>query len=182
MSDPAIWADVIEEFVRAGAPEEILYVSKPHIGTFRLVTMVMFIREEIERLGGEYRFETRVDGFDMEGEGTERRLRGLRLSTGETLPAERVILAVGHSARDTFEMLRDADVAMDAKPFSIGVRIEHPSLSLIQPVSAHTPGTICWVPLITSWFITRRMAGLCIRSACARADRSWRQRLKSDRS
>ncbi|MBS1070165.1 FAD-dependent oxidoreductase [Gluconobacter cerinus] len=127
VSDPRnLGRRVIEEFVRAGAPEEILYVSKPHIGTFRLVTMVMFIREEIERLGGEYRFETRVDGFDMEGEGTERRLRGLRLSTGETLPAERVILAVGHSARDTFEMLRDANVAMDAKPFSIGVRIEHP--------------------------------------------------------
>ncbi|AHK71626.1 putative FAD-dependent dehydrogenase [Gluconobacter oxydans DSM 3504] len=88
--------------------------------------MVMFIRAEIERLGGEYRFETRVEGFDMDGEGTERRLRGLRLSTGETLPAERVILAVGHSARDTFEMLRDAQVEMDAKPFSIGVRIEHP--------------------------------------------------------
>lgn len=127
VSDPRhLGRHVLEEFVRAGAPEEILTISKPHIGTFRLVTMVMFIRAEIERLGGEYRFETRVEGFDMDGEGTERRLRGLRLSNGETLPAERVILAVGHSARDTFEMLRDAQVEMDAKPFSVGVRIEHP--------------------------------------------------------
>ncbi|EHH69020.1 NAD(P)/FAD-dependent oxidoreductase [Gluconobacter morbifer] len=127
VSDPRhLGRRVLEEFVRAGAPEEILYLSKPHIGTFRLVSMVMFIRAEIERLGGEYRFETRVDGLETEGEGEDRRLRGLRLSTGETLAAERVILAVGHSARDTFVMLRDSGVAMDAKPFSIGVRIEHP--------------------------------------------------------
>ncbi|QDH17245.1 NAD(P)/FAD-dependent oxidoreductase [Swingsia samuiensis] len=127
VSDPRhLGRRVLEEFVRAGAPEEILYLSKPHIGTFRLVSMVMFIREEIERLGGEYRFETRVDGLDLEGSGHDRRVKALHLSTGETLPAERVVLAVGHSARDTFEVLRNLDVAMEAKPFSIGVRIEHP--------------------------------------------------------
>ncbi|MBS1087573.1 NAD(P)/FAD-dependent oxidoreductase [Gluconobacter wancherniae] len=127
VSDPRhLGRRVLEEFVRAGAPEEILFVSKPHIGTFRLVRMVMFIREEIERLGGEYRFDTRVDGIETQGEGEGRRIRSLNLSTGEVLPAERVILAIGHSARDSFEMLHQSGVAMDAKPFSIGVRIEHP--------------------------------------------------------
>ena len=127
VSDPRhLGRRVLEEFVRAGAPEEILFVSKPHIGTFRLVRMVMFIREEIERLGGEYRFDTRVDGIETQGEGDGRRIRALNLSTGEVLPAERVILAIGHSARDSFEMLHQSGVAMDAKPFSIGVRIEHP--------------------------------------------------------
>ncbi|GBD56602.1 NAD(P)/FAD-dependent oxidoreductase [Gluconobacter wancherniae] len=127
VSDPRhLGRRVLEEFVRAGAPEEILFVSKPHIGTFRLVRMVMFIREEIERLGGEYRFDTRVDGIETQGEGDARRIRALNLSTGEVLPAERVILAIGHSARDSFEMLHQSGVAMDAKPFSIGVRIEHP--------------------------------------------------------
>ncbi|MBS1061970.1 FAD-binding protein [Gluconobacter wancherniae] len=127
VSDPRhLGRRVLEEFVRAGAPEEILFVSKPHIGTFRLVRMVMFIREEIERLGGEYRFDTRVDGIETQGEGDARRICALNLSTGEVLPAERVILAIGHSARDSFEMLHQSGVAMDAKPFSIGVRIEHP--------------------------------------------------------
>lgn len=127
VSDPRfLGRKVLEEFVKAGAPEEILYLSKPHIGTFRLVTVVQSLRAQIEELGGEYRFETRVEGFDTEGEGDERRLRAVRLSTGETLPADRVILAVGHSARDTFAMLDTLGVEMKAKPFSIGVRIEHP--------------------------------------------------------
>lgn len=127
VSDPRfLGRKVLEEFVKAGAPEEILYLSKPHIGTFRLVTVVQSLRAQIEELGGEYRFETRVEGFDTEGEGDERRLRAVCLSTGETLPADRVILAVGHSARDTFAMLDTLGVEMKAKPFSIGVRIEHP--------------------------------------------------------
>ncbi|BAT18874.1 NAD(P)/FAD-dependent oxidoreductase [Asaia bogorensis] len=130
VSDPRhLGRKVMEEFVKAGAPEEILYVSKPHIGTFRLVSMVEHIRAEIERLGGEYRFGVRVDGLRTEGE--PRRLTGLVLSNGSTLDTDRAILAVGHSARDTFEMLRDAGVAMVPKPFSIGVRIEHPQ-SLID--------------------------------------------------
>lgn len=130
VSDPRhLGRKVMEEFVKAGAPEEILYVSKPHIGTFRLVSMVEHIRAEIERLGGEYRFGVRVDGLVTEG--TPRRLKGVVLSDGMTLETDRAILAVGHSARDTFEMLRDAGIPMQAKPFSIGVRIEHPQ-SLID--------------------------------------------------
>ncbi|GGC67539.1 hypothetical protein GCM10011504_51870 [Siccirubricoccus deserti] len=118
---------VLREFVRSGAPEEILYISKPHIGTFRLVTMVESIRAEIERLGGEYRFGTRVVDLLIEPDpdGT-RRLRGVVLEGGETLAASQVVLAIGHSARDSFAMLRDRGVFLEAKPFSIGVRIEHP--------------------------------------------------------
>ncbi len=118
---------VLVEFVKAGAPEEILTEAHPHIGTFRLVTMVMSIRETIESLGGEYRFQTRVEDFDIAtaGDGT-RQLRGLMLSNGEYLPAAHVIVAVGHSARDTFHALYDKGVHAEAKPFAIGVRIEHP--------------------------------------------------------
>ncbi len=118
---------VLVEFVKAGAPEDILTEAHPHIGTFRLVTMVMSMRETIERLGGEYRFQTRVDDFDIATAPDEtRQLQGLHLSTGEYLPASRVILAVGHSARDTFHALHDRGVHVEAKPFAIGVRIEHP--------------------------------------------------------
>ena len=118
---------VLAEFVKAGAPEEILYVSKPHIGTFRLVSMVEHIRAEIEALGGEYRFGARVDDLIIETatDGT-RRLRGLVLADGEVIEADHAILALGHSARDSFAMLQARGIAMQAKPFSIGVRIEHP--------------------------------------------------------
>ena len=118
---------VLTEFVKAGAPDDILTEAHPHIGTFRLVTMVMSMRETIESLGGEYRFGTRVDDFTVEEDtaGT-RRLVGLHLSTGEYLPASHVIMAVGHSARDTFQVLYDRGVHIEAKPFAIGVRIEHP--------------------------------------------------------
>ncbi len=118
---------VMHEFVLAGAPEEILYVSKPHIGTFRLVSMIEKMRATIESLGGEIRFGSRVDDLLVEnGE-----VRGLRLASGEELVCEHVILAVGHSARDTFQMLFDRGVHIEAKPFSIGFRIEHPQ-SLID--------------------------------------------------
>lgn len=113
---------VLTEFVKAGAPEEILTEAHPHIGTFRLVTMVMSMRETIEALGGEYRFGTRVEQFEREGG----KITALHLSTGERLEASHVILAVGHSARDTFEALYEAGVHIEAKPFAIGVRIEHP--------------------------------------------------------
>jgi len=113
--------------VKAGAPDDILTEAHPHIGTFRLVTMVMSMRETIEQLGGEYRFGTRVDDFEVEeGADGERRITGLHLSTGELLPASHVIMAVGHSARDTFEVLHRCGVYIEAKPFAIGVRIEHP--------------------------------------------------------
>lgn len=128
VSDPRhLGRKVLEEFVKAGAPEEILTLSKPHIGTFRLVTVVQSLRAQIEALGGEYRFETRLEGIETApGEGEERQVTGLRLSTGDVLKTDRVILAVGHSARDTFAMLHESGVPMQAKPFSIGVRIEHP--------------------------------------------------------
>jgi uncharacterized FAD-dependent dehydrogenase len=113
---------VLEEMVAAGAPEEILVVSKPHIGTFRLVTVVTNMRAQIEALGGEYRFGVRVEGIDIEDGAVD----GLSLSDGSRLEARHVVLAIGHSARDTFAMLHEAGVAMHAKPFSIGVRIEHP--------------------------------------------------------
>ncbi|BEV00598.1 NAD(P)/FAD-dependent oxidoreductase [Novosphingobium olei] len=117
---------VLVEFVKAGAPDDILTEAHPHIGTFRLVTMVMSIRETIESLGGEYRFQTRVEDFEVEERDGARKLKGLHLSNGEFLPASHVIMAVGHSARDTFQVLHDRGVHVEAKPFAIGVRIEHP--------------------------------------------------------
>lgn len=118
---------VLTEFVAAGAPPEILYVAKPHVGTFRLVSMVEALREKILSLGGEFRFETRVEkiiiGRDVHG---ERRVEGLLLTSGEVVEADQVVLAVGHSARDTFRMLHDEGVYIEAKPFSVGCRIEHP--------------------------------------------------------
>jgi hypothetical protein len=118
---------VLTEFVEAGAPPEILFVNKPHIGTFRLVKMVESMRAKIEALGGEIRFQSRVEDLVVEAG----RLRGLILAGGERLAADHVVLAVGHSARDTFEMLFRRGVRMEAKPFSIGFRIEHPQ-SLID--------------------------------------------------
>ena len=118
---------VLTEFVKAGAPAEILYVSKPHIGTFRLVTMVENMRATIESLGGEVRFSSRVDDLLLEPEddGTQR-IRGVTLANGEQIRADHVVLALGHSARDTFAMLHARGVYLEAKPFSIGFRIEHP--------------------------------------------------------
>ncbi|HTJ99816.1 MAG TPA: NAD(P)/FAD-dependent oxidoreductase [Bordetella sp.] len=118
---------VLQEFVLAGAPEEILYVSKPHIGTFRLVSMVEKMRASIEALGGEIRFQSRVEDLDLD----QGRVRGLKLANGEYLSCTHLVLAVGHSARDTFQMLHDRGIYLEAKPFSIGFRIEHPQ-SLID--------------------------------------------------
>ncbi|MBB5686655.1 NAD(P)/FAD-dependent oxidoreductase [Sphingobium boeckii] len=118
---------VLTEFVKAGAPPEILTEAHPHIGTFRLVTMVESIRETIEALGGEYRFEQRVDRLDIvTDDAGRRRVRGLHLANDGYLEADHVVLAVGHSARDTFRTLMEQGVQIEAKPFSIGVRIEHP--------------------------------------------------------
>jgi len=136
-SDGKLWSQVkdrthygrkvLEEFVLAGAPEEILFVAKPHIGTFRLVSMVEKMRATIEGLGGEIRFGCRVEDIAID----EGRVTGLRLASGETLACRHVVLAIGHSARDTFEMLHARGVHVEAKPFSIGFRIEHPQ-SLID--------------------------------------------------
>ena len=123
---------VLTEFVAAGAPEEILYVSKPHIGTFRLVSMVERMRATIESLGGEIRFSSRVDDLlvEVDGDGI-RHVRGVALANGEELRADHVVMALGHSARDTFAMLHARGVFVEAKPFSLGFRIEHPQ-SLID--------------------------------------------------
>ncbi|HCH6188582.1 TPA: NAD(P)/FAD-dependent oxidoreductase [Vibrio parahaemolyticus] len=122
VKDPNFYGrKVITEFVEAGAPEEILYVSKPHIGTFKLVTMIEKMRATIIELGGEIRFSTRVDGLHME----DGQITGVTLSNGEEIKSRHVVLAVGHSARDTFEMLHERGVYMEAKPFSVGFRIEH---------------------------------------------------------
>ncbi|PZW49267.1 MULTISPECIES: NAD(P)/FAD-dependent oxidoreductase [unclassified Pseudomonas] len=118
---------VLEEFVKAGAPEEILYVSKPHIGTFRLTGVVATMREEIKALGGEVRFQQRVSDVLIE----DGQLIGVELENGEQIHSRHVILALGHSSRDTFRALHKRGVFMEAKPFSVGFRIEHPQ-SLID--------------------------------------------------
>lgn len=118
---------VIDEFVKAGAPPEIQYVSHPHIGTFKLVGMVEKMRENIIALGGEIRFGCRVDDVLLEKSSDgEQQVTGVTLQTGETLHTNHLVLAVGHSARDTFEMLHNKGIYIEAKPFSIGFRIEHP--------------------------------------------------------
>ena len=116
---------VLHEFVAAGAPEEIMYVSKPHIGTFKLVNMVEKMRHEIIALGGEIRFSTRLEKLDLDTSNNTHKIRGLHLSSGEYLSCSHIILAVGHSARDTFKALYEQGVYIEAKPFSIGFRIEH---------------------------------------------------------
>ncbi|MFK3970344.1 NAD(P)/FAD-dependent oxidoreductase [Pseudomonas sp. NPDC087358] len=113
---------VLHEFVKAGAPEEILYVSKPHIGTFRLTGVVENMRQQIEALGGEVRFEQRVTDVLID----DGQMQGVVLDSGERIESRHVILALGHSARDTFRMLHGRGVYMEAKPFSVGFRIEHP--------------------------------------------------------
>ncbi|HKU71980.1 MAG TPA: NAD(P)/FAD-dependent oxidoreductase, partial [Burkholderiales bacterium] len=113
---------VLSEFVKAGAPEEILYSAKPHIGTFRLVAVVESLRETIESLGGEIRFGCKVTDIEIAGGA----VRGVVLESGEHIATDHAVLAVGHSARDTFQMLYDRGVRIEAKPFSIGFRVEHP--------------------------------------------------------
>jgi len=117
---------VLEELVAAGANPEILVKHHPHIGTFKLATVVRGLRRKIEALGGTIRFESRMTSLELSDSGQERRLKGLHLASGEFIAAEHVVLAVGHSARDCFEALQEQGVAMERKPFSVGFRIEHP--------------------------------------------------------
>jgi uncharacterized protein len=117
---------VLTELVTAGAAPEILYINKPHIGTYRLVKIVENIRHSIESLGGEIRFQSRVETLNIE----TGQVRGVTLASGKYIPSEHVILAVGHSARDTFEMLHREGVYIEPKPFSIGFRIEHPQAQI----------------------------------------------------
>ena len=121
--DPKFYGrKVMEEFVRAGAPAEILYVSKPHIGTFRLTGVVAAMRREILALGGEVQFECRVTDLLLE----DGRIAGVVLADGEAVRSRHVVLALGHSSRDTFRMLHRRGVFIEPKPFAIGFRIEHP--------------------------------------------------------
>ena len=113
---------ILKDFVDCGAPAEIIYISKPHIGTLRLVKVVENLRHKIEELGGEIRFEAQVTDIAIENGA----VRGVTLANGGHIETDRVVLAVGHSARDTFEMLHARGVHIEAKPFSIGFRIEHP--------------------------------------------------------
>jgi uncharacterized FAD-dependent dehydrogenase len=128
IKDPKFYGrKVIAEFIKAGAPAEIRYVAKPHIGTFRLVGVVERMRQEIIDLGGEIRFSQKVIGFDIKND----QIMGVKIEGQPDLAANHVVLALGHSARDTFEALHAAGVYMQAKPFSVGFRIEHPQ-SLID--------------------------------------------------
>ena len=114
--------DIIDAFVRAGAPEEIRYLAKPHIGTDKLRGIVKAVREEVVRLGGEIRFGTRMEELELGAEG----VRAVRLPGGERVGTDAVLLGIGHSARDTYQMLYGKGVAMEAKAFAVGVRVEHP--------------------------------------------------------
>ncbi|HCJ30012.1 MAG TPA: hypothetical protein DHV63_12140 [Pseudomonas sp.] len=128
IKDPKFYGrKVMHEFVRAGAPEEIMFVSKPHIGTFRLTGVVSTMREEIKALGGEVRFDSRVVDFIIE----DGRIQGVRMANGEEIRSRYVVLALGHSSRDTFRMLHQRGVYLEAKPFAVGFRVEHPQ-SLID--------------------------------------------------
>ncbi|MEJ0087785.1 MAG: NAD(P)/FAD-dependent oxidoreductase [Pseudomonadota bacterium] len=128
IKDPKFYGrKVMHEFVRAGAPEEILFVSKPHIGTFRLTGVVEKMRAEIIALGGEVRFESKVTDVLIENG----QIEGVTLANGETLRSRHVVLALGHSSRDTLRMLEQRKVFLEAKPFALGFRIEHPQ-SLID--------------------------------------------------
>jgi uncharacterized FAD-dependent dehydrogenase len=128
IKDPKFYGrKVLHEFVRAGAPPEILHVSKPHIGTFRLTGVVSAMREEIIALGGEVRFESRVTDLLLEAG----QLEGVVLENGDSLRSRHVVLSPGHSSRDTLRMLERRGVHLDAKPFAVGFRIEHPQ-SLID--------------------------------------------------
>ncbi|MEG4457243.1 NAD(P)/FAD-dependent oxidoreductase [Microcoleus sp. N9_A1] len=113
---------VLTELVNAGASPEILYINKPHIGTFKLVGIVQSMRAKIESLGGEIRFQTRVEDIHIENG----KVQGITTASGEYIASNYIVLAVGHSARDTFEMLFSRGVYIEAKPFSIGFRVEHP--------------------------------------------------------
>jgi uncharacterized FAD-dependent dehydrogenase len=141
-SDGKLWSQVkdplfhgrkvLEDMVRGGAPDEIMYVSKPHVGTFRLVKVVEFLREEITALGGEFRFSSKVTDLLLDKQAASQQnraqaaIKGVALEDRTLIETDHVVLAIGHSARDTFEMLHAKGVYMEAKPFSVGFRIEHP--------------------------------------------------------
>ena len=154
---------VLEELVAAGANPEILVLHRPHIGTYKLATVVRGLRAQIEALGGEIRFQSRVTELELHP--SNRKVQGVVLSDGQRIAAEQVVLAVGHSARDTFAMLHERGVAMERKPFSVGVRIEHP-----QPlIDAARWGTCAGHPLLGAAeykLVHHCSNGRCVYSFC----------------
>ena len=129
VSDPEHYGrKVLEELVASGASDEILTLHRPHIGTFKLATVVRGLRARIEALGGEVRFSSRVERLRLDPSGGEKshQLVGLDLANGDAIPCRHLVLAPGHSARDCFAMLEQIGVQIEAKTFSVGVRIEHP--------------------------------------------------------
>ena len=156
---------VLTEFVKAGAPEEILYVSKPHIGTFRLVTMVENMRASIRRSAARSA-SAAASTICRSKTGS---VRGVSLANGESIRADHVVLAVGHSARDTFEMLHARGVYIEAKPFSIGFRIEHPQSLIDARRFGPQAGHPCSARPTTSWCTTAATAARSTASACAPA-------------
>lgn len=143
---------VLQSFVKAGAPEEILYQGKPHIGTDILKNVVSNIRKEIEELGGEVRFRSKVTDFYV----TEGRLTGLEINGRERLDCEKAILAIGHSARDTFQRLLKLPVSMSQKAFAVGLRIEHPQAMIDLCQYGRQRGTL--LPA-ADYKITRKLSG-----------------------
>ena len=171
---------VMNEFVKAaGAPEEILYVAHPHIGTFKLVKVVENLREQIIALGGEIRFEQRVTDVIVENDARgQRHLRGLKVlnqATGETteLAASHVVMALGHSSRDTFAMLYERGVAMEPSRFPSAFASSTRKASSTAPAGAATRATRCWARPTTSWCTTRKTAARSTAFACALAARWW---------
>ena len=166
---------VLTEFVKAGAPPEILYLAKPHVGTFRLVTVVENMRRTIEELGGEYRFQSKVTDFEIdERPDGGRRIAGVMLEDGTHIATDHVVLAVGHSARDTFEMLkaaRDCDRAQ-----AVLHRLAHRASAIAHrraAATAHLPAMSCWARPTTSSLITARTGARSTASACAPAALWW---------
>ncbi len=166
---------ILEQFVKAGAREDILYDAKPHVGTDVLLTVVQNIRQRIISLGGEVRFNAQVTGLCSQ----DGKLTGLQMESGEIIPCEAAVFAIGHSARDTFEMLSSTGIPMEPKPFAMGVRIEHKQTTVdesqygvLNPVLPRR---------ITSWCSIWKTAR-SIPSACVPADMWWRQPAKKDAS
>ena len=162
---------VLTEFVKAGAPEEILTEAHPHIGTFRLVTMVESMRETIEALGGEYRFQSKVTDLLLDD---ERKVRGVKLESGEEIAVAMWCWRWATAPATRSRCCYERGVAIEAKPFSIGFRIEHPQghdrQGALWPLRSSS-----WAPPNTAWCITPRTAAASTASACVRAARWWRR-------
>ncbi len=125
---------ILEILVAHGATEEILYDAHPHIGTNKLPQLVQGLRESITKAGGEIHFNTKVTDFNLDGG----EIKGVTTSAGDSIEASAVILATGHSARDIFILLADKGIAIESKPFALGVRVEHPQ-ALIDKIQYHCP-------------------------------------------